>query len=295
MTTSPIARYGMLDGNLQEKVVNAFYEGCPEYFEFAHRLNGFGQRLLATMPPVNYDGRRLLTRNVMAVTLFIRAITGYQGMILMSELGMLVEARTLGRNTTDASICLVALVADADFIEHLKTDHFQSRGASIDILLNNDDLGITEEEKEGLREFRMQIDKMKAEQTAKGSSETQNKKERQGLLNVKALAKQAGVDGLYVIYKAFSGESAHASLDALERYLIKTEDGGVGQINAGPILLKTPTVQTLAWSSIALMHATKSLIDQFQLTAFAAEQAMFENEFEIMGAQKQSESPPKSP
>src|SRR5271165_5840467 len=78
------------------------------WFEFAEQLNVTAQSLLLNLKVTTQEDG--LDSNVLAMLLFTRTISNFQGAVLMAERGMIVEARTLARSCLESTFCLAAMV-----------------------------------------------------------------------------------------------------------------------------------------------------------------------------------------
>ena len=63
--------------------------------------------------------------------------------------------------------------------------------------------------------------------------DTSGRLEQLRKLGIEEMSRQGGLEPLYTWYRQISGDAAHPTLDALERYLVKSETGDV-EIQWGP-------------------------------------------------------------
>lgn len=84
-------------------------------FDLAERLNRLCQRAMLAAEVPDGDLRALLI-----LSLFARALSSYQGAVLMVERGMSVEAQTLARSCLESTFYLGAVVHNQPFIERIK-------------------------------------------------------------------------------------------------------------------------------------------------------------------------------
>jgi hypothetical protein len=189
-------------------------------FDLADALNRTAQRLmLGSQVPLEGD---VFSEKNLAQLLLVRAISNFQGAILMAERGAIVEARTLTRTCLETVFALVAAVnMDASFIDRMVANEMGSKSKAANWLLNRADQKdfLHPESEAKLQTF---LERLKAENEATGSFGTED------------MARRAGLDDLYIFFRQFSSDAAHPLLEALNRY-VDNGRGGVGpEITWGP-------------------------------------------------------------
>jgi len=189
-------------------------------FELAERLSRVGQKLMLstqlTMPGGVLDARGL------ALLLFVRVLSNFQGMILLAERGLVVEARTLARSCLESTFALVAGVKQQDaFVPKMVSHALDARTKAANSMLErarNSDL-ISDKSQAKLRKY---VDEVKAEGEALAAFATID------------MARRSGLEDFYIFYRALSGDAAHPTLDALNRY-VDNGDADIGTVIAwGP-------------------------------------------------------------
>jgi len=179
------------------------------WFTLAEDLNEVGQRQLqrgadtavkvSSMDPVN-----------IGVRLLIRTMSNFQGCCILIERGMAVEAQTLVRICYENGFWLAALVSNPeDAIRALKLDETKSQDSRAAAYL------------------RMANKHGNSTMQAKASHTFANRRARQKgqALSPQGVAKLADWEPNYVFYKEISANSAHPSLNSLDRYLNRDADG----------------------------------------------------------------------
>lgn len=182
-------------------------------FDLADALNRSAQRLMLGSE-VRMEGDLLSEKNL-AQLLFVRAVSSFQGTVLMAERGAVVEARTLARSCLETVFALVAAVKmDETFIDRMVRNEMGSKSKGANWLLNraNNTDFLPPEAEAQLQGF---IDRLKAENEPTGAFATEE------------MARRAGLDGLYIFFRQLSSDAAHPMLEALNRY-IDNGQGGVG-------------------------------------------------------------------
>ena len=228
-------------------------------FALARDLNKLGQKALRR---VNVVGKALGDVEPLIFLLLIRALSNFQGAILMAEYGALAESRTLSRTCLETVFCLAALARGGDeFIRRLISALLADRKSTANWILQKPAIreAMGQENIEKLRQF---VDSMSAR------LDTLQK------LGIEEMARQGELEPLYTWYRQLSGDAAHPSLDALERYLIKGDGGEWEEIRWGPNCdgeeLKWTVLLSCNWLFAALQAAEDRLrigIDRAALKA----------------------------
>jgi hypothetical protein len=184
------------------------------WFSFAERLNRIGQSLLHGLTVSNDDGQQ---SRFLAMLLFTRSLSNFQGVILMAERGMIVEARTLARSCLESTFCLAAMVCGKeDFADEFRRATLQSRKARANFVLKEPD--------------RLQFTDMESVDRLRSYAEELNKyPENLTSLNFEQLSVRVGLADMYLFYRQLSADAAHPSIEALSRYV-----GDTGNVKWGP-------------------------------------------------------------
>lgn len=207
-----IGAHGFLSPDIA-RFIGMHREANKAAFDLANALNRTAQRLMLESQ-VRMEGDVLSEKNL-AQLLFVRAVSNFQGTVLMAERGAVVEARTLARTCLETVFALVAAVKmDGTFIDRIVSNEIGSKSKGANWLLNRADKTdfLHAEAEAQLQGF---IDRLKAENEPTGSFATEE------------MARRAGLDGLYIFFRQFSSDAAHPMLEALNRY-IDNGEGGVG-------------------------------------------------------------------
>ncbi|RYD71658.1 MAG: hypothetical protein EOP84_24520 [Verrucomicrobiaceae bacterium] len=148
---------------------------------------------------------------VLARLLLGRALSNFQGAVLLWERGMTVEARTLARACLESTFCMTAaLQAGEGFIDRLLLDahkHKRTLARNLITIRSEADLGPAMFAR--LKAF---TDTLPEEGTPRW-------------LPAKEMADASPIGDMYVFYRELSGDSAHPTIEALERYLKPKEEG----------------------------------------------------------------------
>lgn len=211
------------DGFLSDDVARWIERYRSEHataFGLAKALNRTGQKLMLSTQPT-MEGDTLDARGL-TILLFVRVLSNFQGVVLLAERGMVVEARTLARTCLESTFALVAGVKAQDtFIPKMVSHALDARTKAANWLLDRanraDFLKADSEEK--LREYLAKVE-------ADG--------ETLAAFAIIDMARRSGLEDLYIFYRALSGDAAHPTLDALNRYIDDRESGLAKEIMWGP-------------------------------------------------------------
>lgn len=129
----------------------------------------------------------------------LRAVSNFQGSILMAERGMIVPSRIMARTVLEDSFCIAALHDQPEeFLEHLAVDDKLARKGQATAILANSTIDPSKEEK--LRAFIANIPS----------------KKNLGPAGVAALGP---LRAQYLAYKVLSNDAAHPSATSLMRHM----------------------------------------------------------------------------
>lgn len=137
-----------------------------------------------------------------AVRVLLRSCGTFQGVILLTERGMIAEGRTLARSLIENAFCIAALLAEsATFLTILKADSEASRRNQSKFILAED--LITKGEKRDKLQATMDAIDKKAE-----------------IMGPKKVAALGPLMRQYLFYQRLSDDAAHPSSKSLHRYMV---------------------------------------------------------------------------
>jgi len=111
---------GFLSEDIQEWIGKHRREN-KDIFNLCSDLNTLCQKLLLSLKPKKDDSQK-----VIVTILFIRILSHFQGINILTERGMLAEARSLLRGMLDATFAAVALAKHQELVtEFVNDDHWQ--------------------------------------------------------------------------------------------------------------------------------------------------------------------------
>jgi Family of unknown function (DUF5677) len=179
---------------------------CKEWFELADDANRVMQQI--TIRGVEGKGSRgkTLDSPVLATFVQIRSASMIQAVILLTERGMTIEARTMVRSLLENALCMGALHdAPDEFVKMFKADYEASQKAQANII-KAQAASLSPQDAKKLDDLIGKIEK--GVQT----------------LSMKALADLSPLKRLYLLYRVLSNDAAHPSATSLHRYLNSAPD-----------------------------------------------------------------------
>ncbi len=210
-----------------------------------------------------------LAKKYISAGYLTRALSNFQGIILLAEKGMVFEVRTILRCLSEIAFNLVAVAKNENFIEQLICQDYFHRRSALKAVLFNHERGVKIEGKT-VDEINIDIDDI-SEQI----KELKIKK-----LFIKDKAEAAGMLSYYDSQYVLLSDTIHSSTRDLEHYFKIDDDNLIEEILWGP---ETKGVDLLLFSSadlmiiilnaiqsifkIALNKEWNKLIDQFNAMA----------------------------
>lgn len=227
----------IVDWTIKHRKVNA------EYFNLCEDINKFCQKMMLSLEVHNEYLPEILVASLLA-----RALSNFQGMILLAERGMINECKTLLRCLLEGAFAAVAIEKDTNFaIELVNNDSFQVRRALRAYLK---------------RKYLCLEDKKLAEEKLDAIEQNikeQNIKE----IKIRKIADKAGLLGLYnTAYRVLSG-TIHASVRDLQQYLKINEKEKIIGLLWGPVIDDIDFVLLMGVESI--LHIVESIFQIFSI------------------------------
>lgn len=110
-------RNGFLGSQISE-VTEAILKKYDSYFTLCHKLNELSYK---TMPEAKANNNNL--QQILAVTLFIRILNGFQSVIILARLGLAFDAKVVLRGLLESSFIGKLICEEKDFaLEYVKSD-----------------------------------------------------------------------------------------------------------------------------------------------------------------------------
>lgn len=244
---------GFLSPTIATSTVNIRTDFAP-WFDVASAFNNLGMRVL---PAVNAD--QTSNQQLVAAALYGRTLTSFQATYILTERGMLADARTVVRAAAETVIVLCAVVKDPAVCDLLIDRHFwhhrKLRNAWLD-------------DPQARAEMTPQeVDAVKAMNADADTSRPQAKELKRDPVKIVDLANDAGLVVLYnTVYRATSGDAAHTSIDALDRHIRADAQGNIQGLKFGPEVHDLPA--TLSDAMSVLGYALNAVTELFPLSMF---------------------------
>jgi hypothetical protein len=191
------------------------------WFTLAEDINRSAQ---ATLTNYQIGPGEMSGQHLFGLLLLIRSLSNFQGGLLMAERGMVVEARTLFRCCFENAFWLGALLKDGDdFIDDIMGDEVASTKSKVNWLIRDPSrLEFSGPNARGRLQAR--VGEMEKQWEGKVSSQ-----------KFEDAAKRGKLADAYLYYKVLSGDAAHPSLSAMNRY-VQLGKGRLTGITCGPFL-----------------------------------------------------------
>jgi hypothetical protein len=220
-------------------------------FDFAKLLSDLGMRALKGIEPATNDNQQFI-----AAVLFGRALTSFQAAYILTERGLVTDARGIVRNLVETSVILEALIKDKGVIDLLESRHYWHRRKLLNSWLTDPEIAgvMSQEARDGFKARIAEIDAL--DPTAKTRGDP---------VNIAALAQKCSLLAVYnTVYRMHSGDSAHTTFDALERHVHADDKGEVIALSFGPELDEIP--DTLAGAISCILSCLRAVVIFFGLS-----------------------------
>ena len=190
-----------------------------DWFELADDLNA------SLMRVANFATGAIKTSSwdpkAVAVRVLLRSCGALQGVIILTERGMVAEGRSLVRSLLENAFCIAALVAEPDiFTEMLRNDSEASRQGQRKFI-DAQNLIADGAARDRLKEMIGEVGKI-------------------GAMNLKSVAELGAVLDLYLAYQRLSDDAAHLSARSLNRHVQPNECAIFGQMDHQATLYVRP-------------------------------------------------------
>jgi Family of unknown function (DUF5677) len=189
------------------------------WFALAEDINRTAQATLT-----KYQiGPEISAQHLFGFLLLIRTLSNFQGGLLMAERGMVVEARTLFRCCFENVFWLGALLKDGDqFISDIMGDEVASTKSKARWVMQ-DPSRLEFSGPNAVARLQARVDEM---EKAWGKVSGQK---------LEDAAKRGRLGDAYIYYKVLSGDAAHPSVSAMDRYVQRDRNSITG-MTCGPFL-----------------------------------------------------------
>jgi hypothetical protein len=190
---------------------------------------------------------------IVAVLLLIRTLSNFRGTVILLRADRVVEARTVARCCFENLFTIGALREGGQhFVLEMGEDHKASRKARAEFLI----------QQTGDMADREWQPKLQAFVAALGKGQTKRKS-----LDPKRVAARGPLYKSYVYYAELSADAAHPTLDALQRYLGRSQENGepVRTIDINPLVRPKERRMTLLLACEALLGVCIDVMEILEL------------------------------
>lgn len=232
------------------------------WFEVADSFNKLGMDVLSSHNvDLNIEQQKFVS------ILYARTLSQFQAILVLTERGLIVEARTIVRSAAEALFLLVALTKDATICDLLHGAHYISETKRFNGILSELSKNKALFELD-IAETNLVIEKLK----------NQSKK---NMHSTDVLAKMTGLTTLYeTIFRSTSGDATHATLGLINQHIVRDRDGNERLIfNVDDTELRDTLYNTMN----VLKFATEETIAFFHIAGFDNELQQYTSNLEGLG------------
>ena len=236
---------GMEQFRISIKKVPAF----KAWFDFADELNQLGLDMLRDRDIPRDDNQRLTIS-----VLFVRAHKSFQAALILAEMGLISDARTVLRSAIEGAIALNALANDQKFLDQLINAHHFNQRKSARLLLNDPNYR-TLCAPEQIVEMEATINQVDAMET------TANKKLSD--INWCDVAVKHCKDLYQLLYRLLSSDGTHTTINAIHRHVAYDANDRITDLKIGPDT--ADLVDTLKAACLTFLWAADPFARAFDL------------------------------
>ena len=225
-------------------------EPFKAWFDYALGLNRLGFDTLRAVQTALSDNRQIAL-NVQ----FVRVHQSFQSALILSERGLVPDARVVLRSAVEGAIAIHALAKDAGFVEQMIEAHYRSQRTQARVLLDKFSASFSVEEIANMNKAIADAD---AYQASRRKELTEIKWEQ--------VAEKHCPELYQLFYRDLSSDGTHATINAAERFLVVD---GAGQITDFKVVPDTQgLVDVLSAASLVFIWAagpyaeTNGLVDK---------------------------------
>lgn len=212
----PIEQNGFLDNDIQNWITK-FRKDHADFFELATDANKLFQKVMLEL-----DAHDQVPQEIIVASLYMRALSAYQGVILMAERGMIPEARVLTRYLLEVIFTLCAIIKNKDlttvYINEDKKKRLKFLNKFRQFHEGNLPDGIDADEIHQLEnELKIEV-----------------KKDNIKIRKTEEWAKDAKLHDWYLTAYAVLSDSVHIKISDLERHVVADENNVIKEFKWGP-------------------------------------------------------------
>jgi len=217
-----------------------------EWFDLVDSVNRKAMKILFAIKPCQSRNQQLVP-----ALLYRRALQSFQGAVIMAERGMIADARSLVRSCAETAIAIGCLAIDDKFVDALIEAHQSHRLHHANAILND-----PESRQELTGEQVNNLQQVVAEVTG------QYQRPRPHGIIWEQAARNAKMTALYdTTYRMTSGDAAHTTVLALDRYVQPDDRGRIGRLTFEPET--RDLADTLSVATNSMLHAMVAIHQVF--------------------------------
>jgi len=210
-------------GFLSEEIIGYIKKHRKDYAEYFSLCEDIGRLSHKIMFSIEIHNEYL--PEILGASLLARAVSNFQGSVLLAERGMINESKALLRCMLEVMFAVVAIAKDKSFAYDLvKVDVFKRKRAL---------KACERSANAGVKFFSQEDVKKVLEQLGK---EIEQEVKRTDIKNIstRCIAKKAGLETIYDSEYSILSSTIHADLRDLEQYLDMKNGGKLGSMLWGP-------------------------------------------------------------
>jgi hypothetical protein len=203
---------------------------------YTHQLLSAGGTIFANAEiPVTEEGAADI--KILGLTLLARTLSHTRGVLTLVDANRVVEARTITRCCFENLFWVSGLIEEGkEFRQAMLHDEIKRRTARGKFLFESR-IELTTNAEQRLRDWIK-------EHSALAKSDA---------LNPKQVAALGPVANSYIFYAQLSSDSAHPSIDALNRYVVADRDNEIRALDLEPVVPDAELVDTLSLACMAVL------------------------------------------
>lgn len=240
-----------ISGYLSEEIslwIKKHREKNSEWFMLCENINELSHSTMFTFSVHNEYLPELIV-----ATIYVRAMSNFQGTIIMAERGMINEAKSLLRCLLECMFAIVAIDKDKDISNQFVFNDLLQRKNLLKAYKRNKGKGIPQHENApSWKEIDINLQDI----------EKQIRENKVKRLDNRDFAKKAGLEAIYDSeYKLLSG-TIHVNARDIEQYLKIDDNGKIKEILWGPDVQEIDFVLlTAAENMLRILTAASSLFE----------------------------------
>jgi len=207
------------NGFLGKEIMSYISDIRSEYSDLFNLCDEINKLCHKTLFEIDAHSRE--AQEILIATLYMRIKSSFQGVVILTERGMIPQAKMIIRSILEAMFILCALSNKVELCDIYMQADQKKRLKQLNKLRML---------KSGLPPEAKESEIQKLEQELKKDIEEKGIK----LLNVEQWAKEAGQHDIYLSAYTVLCDPVHTNVKDLERYLVLDEDNEIKEFNLGP-------------------------------------------------------------